>query len=100
VFHWLSRRRARPVTDIRAAARPGLRIERLVVILHIHHGRQTNLLGIRKTTDGACLLAGLREDREEDGRQNSDDGDHNEQFDQSETGTLVHYFPPDGLMRE
>jgi hypothetical protein len=87
----------RPVSGLRigAAAGPGLGVVGLVIVLDIHHRRRADLLGIGQTARGARLFAGLGEDGEQDRRQNSDDGDDNQQFDEGETGSFVHDFPPE-----
>src|SRR5262249_43513192 len=55
-----------------------------VVILGIHQPGERELLEIGRAGDTARLLARLREDGEEDGSKDSDDGYHNQEFDQGE----------------
>src|SRR5262249_8705382 len=50
----------------------------LVEVLDIHHAARADVFEVAQTGDGARLLAGLGEDREEDSRQNRDNGDNYE----------------------
>src|SRR5262245_57347816 len=56
-----------------------------VVVLDIHGGRQAHLLIVAQAGGLPRLLTGLRKDREQNGRQDGDNGDNNEQLDQGET---------------
>jgi len=61
----------------------------LVVVVAVHDGSQRDLLEVGLAARLSRLLTRAGEDREEDRRQNGDDGDHDQQFDQRET-TLSH----------
>jgi len=67
--------------------------EHLVVVLRVHQLAQNQLLDVREATRLARLLARAGEDREEDRRQDGNDGDHNQQLNERET-TVLHLAPP------
>ena len=48
---------------------------RVAVVLLVHANAEDDLLQVVDATDGASLLAGLREGRQQHGGQNRDDGD-------------------------
>src|SRR5207247_7362331 len=57
----------------------------IAVVVHVHANRNTYLLQVRDTTDGRGLLARLFQRGKEHRNKHGDDGDHDEQFDESET---------------
>ena len=59
----------------------------LVVVLDVHEGREADLFEVGRTGDRSRFLTRLGEDREENSRQDGDDGDDDKQFDQSEAST-------------
>ncbi|MFA0780356.1 MAG: hypothetical protein RJAPGHWK_001869, partial [Candidatus Fervidibacter sp.] len=59
--------------------RPGL-----VVVLHIHLARQTDLLGVGQASGLAGFLAGLAKDGEQDGCQDRNYRDHYQQLNEGE----------------
>src|SRR5262249_32013603 len=68
--------------------------EVLVVVLRVEGECGAHLAAVGDAGDGARLLAGLGEDREEDGGQDGYDGDYYQQFDQGKCASLRHGLPP------
>ena len=58
--------------------------EGVVVVAGVHEHGGGDLLELRGAGDLACLLAGLRQGRQQHGRQDGDDGDDDEQLNQGE----------------
>ncbi len=67
-------------------------VERAIEIVHIHVSRHADLFFVGEAGGLAGLLARLGEDREENGRQQRDNGDDDQQLYQGEAGS-IHTFP-------
>src|SRR5579884_1679981 len=66
----------------------------LVVVLRVHQDREHDLLLVGEARGLAGFLAGLREDREEDGCEDGYNGDDHEQLDEGESLALSHSDSP------
>src|SRR5207245_626619 len=68
------------------------RLDPVEVIVQIHYVRQQQLLLIVDALSAAGLLFGSRERGQQHPSQNGDDRNHNQQFDQRESGSLSLWF--------
>ena len=79
--------------EVRPAVAPvvgGHERQPLVIILAVHLECQRHLLRVGQARRGKCLLARLREDREENRGQDRDDRDHHEQLDERKAPSPSH----------
>jgi hypothetical protein len=86
---------AQSAADVLVAAH-----EHLVVVLRVHEHPGGELLQVAGAGGLPGLLAGLREDREQDGREDGDDSDHHEQLDEREAAAMRVSERHEGLLLE
>jgi len=70
-------------------------------IFHVHGQRDAQLAHVGEAAGLPCLLARLRENGEQNGRENGDDGDHDEKLCESKgSARTAHRFPPEQMLRD